>query len=43
MDQNGRVVYLKKPASLPVVDSDLGELEAQFAGGAHAGILSNRS
>ena len=43
MEANGKVIYLKDPTPRRPLVSVLGELEIKYAGGAHAGVLSNRS
>src|SRR5579864_7852269 len=43
IEQNGRVVHLKEVSPRRPFVSVLGELEIKYAGGAHAGVLSNRS
>ena len=43
IEHNGRVVYLKEPADRRPAMPVLAALELQYPGGAHAGILSNRS
>jgi predicted dehydrogenase len=43
MEQNGRVVHLKKQQPRSPLTSALADLEAQLVGGPHAGILPDRS
>jgi predicted dehydrogenase len=43
MEHDGQVVYLKESALRRPVASVLPELELEYVGGSHAGILSNRS
>lgn len=42
IEHNGRVIYLKDPITRHPIAPSLPELEIPYAGGSHAGILSNR-
>jgi predicted dehydrogenase len=43
IEHNGRVIYLKDPITRHPIAPSLPELEIPYAGGSHAGILSNRA
>ena len=43
IEHNGRVVYLKEPVDRRPSVPALTGLELEYAGGSHAGILSNQS
>jgi hypothetical protein len=43
IEHNGRVIYLKDPIVRHSIAPSLPELEIPYAGGSHAGILSNRA